>query len=203
MPDRSRVIGGSARGMRLEAPRSGAVRPLSDRVKESLFAALEADGALAGPFLDLYAGSGAGGIEALSRGAPTATFVERDERACAVIRANLARTRLAGGTVVCDDVRRYLARAGDPDGAHFSAVLVDPPYGDEVLSGTLATLASGGRLAHPVVVVAKHFWRDDPPERIGSLRRTRRKRFGETVLSFYTRDAGRGSESLSRGVGEA
>jgi 16S rRNA (guanine(966)-N(2))-methyltransferase RsmD len=190
MPDRGRVIGGSARGLRLEAPRGGVVRPLSDRVKESLFGALEADGALAGPFLDLYAGSGAGGIEALSRGAPTATFVERDDRACAVIRANLARARLAGGTVIGDDVGRYLTRARDPDAAQFTAVLVDPPYGDETLGRTLAALASGGWLAHPGVVVAKHFWRDDPPERIGSLRRRRQKRFGETVLSFYTREEG-------------
>src|SRR3954454_19597941 len=88
MSDAGRVVCGTARGLRLESP-AGGTRPLTDRVKESLFAALEASGALQGPFLDLFAGSGAAGIEALSRGAPSATFVEHDGKACVTIGNNL------------------------------------------------------------------------------------------------------------------
>ena len=110
MADAGRVIGGSARGARLAAPGEG-TRPFGDRVKESLFGVLEADPAepLGGVFLDLYAGSGAAGIEALSRGAPRALFVERDAGAARVIRANLARAELEGGHVVRAEVLAWLA----------------------------------------------------------------------------------------------
>src|SRR6476619_5002686 len=94
MPDAGRVIAGSARSIRLEAPGEG-TRPLGDRVKQTLFAILEPD--LPGSeFLDLFAGSGAAGIEALSRGAARATFVERDKGAAAIIATNLGKTRLSG-----------------------------------------------------------------------------------------------------------
>src|SRR5664279_2578134 len=93
MADAGRVVAGTARGIRLEAPPEG-TRALTDRVKESLFAALEAAGALRGPFLDLFAGSGAAGIEALSRGAPSATFIEKEGKVCQVIGDNLRRAHL-------------------------------------------------------------------------------------------------------------
>lgn len=193
MPERGRVIAGTARGVHLEGPRSTATRPLTDRVKESLFATLEANGALAGAFLDLFAGSGAGGIEALSRGAPRATFVERDVRAADVIGANLRRANMRtaateGGQIVRAAVATYL-HGPRPAGGPFSAVLLDPPYDEPLVEPTLEILGALGIewLAPDAIVVAKHFWRDDPSELIGKLRRDRQKRFGETVLSFYTR----------------
>src|SRR6187551_1729123 len=130
MADGGRVIAGSARGTRLESPPAG-TRPLTDRVKEALFAALEADGALSGPFLDLFAGSGAAGIEALSRGAPSATFVERDGKACHVIGRNLRRAHLeSNGHVVRADAVSYLGSGTAVSRTPFGAAIVDPPYGD-------------------------------------------------------------------------
>jgi 16S rRNA (guanine966-N2)-methyltransferase len=181
------VIAGTARATRLEAPGEG-TRPLADRVKQTLFAILEPD--LPGAtFLDLFAGSGAAGIEALSRGAAHATFVERDKAAVAVIQANLARTHLAGrATVTRADVLAWLrdpARARDP---RPTVVLIDPPY-DDAPALSAALEAVGPLLAPNARVVAKHFWRDAPPGRIGLLASDRERRFGETALTFYRRAA--------------
>jgi 16S rRNA (guanine966-N2)-methyltransferase len=192
MPEGGRVIAGSARGVRLEAPPSD-TRPLSDRVKESLFASLESSDALKGPFLDLFAGSGAGGIEALSRGAPAATFVERDPKAVRVIDVNLRRAHLRGSTadaahLVERDVIDFL-RAGRPPRSAFSGVLADPPYSEPILEQVLQLLSENlsAWLTPDAVVIAKHFWRDVMPERVGDLVLVRQKRFGETMLSYYTR----------------
>jgi 16S rRNA (guanine966-N2)-methyltransferase len=189
MADAGRVIAGVARGIRLEAPGPG-TRPLADRVKQTLFAILEP--ALPGArVLDLFAGSGAAGIEALSRGAAAVTFVEHDAGAIAVIRENLARVRLGGSAavVVRDDVPRWLRRPVGP-GERYDVVIVDPPYDrPDLLLGVLAAL--DGRLAPGARVVAKHFWRDAPPAEVGLLASERERRFGETALTFYTRQEGR------------
>jgi 16S rRNA (guanine966-N2)-methyltransferase len=228
MASAGRVIAGSARGVRLLAPGEG-TRPLSDRVKQTLFGILEA-GSL-GPwptaFLDLFAGSGAAGIEALSRGADRVVFVERDPAAARVIRENLRRAGVAlarpvearagrraradraghewgdgtrrgdgherGGeprdaTVVQADVVRFLDSDEIEEGAPFGAVLVDPPYGDAVMLPVLDRLGDARRrwLAPGAVVVAKHFWRDALPRATGRLEQARQRRFGETMLTFYT-----------------
>jgi 16S rRNA (guanine(966)-N(2))-methyltransferase RsmD len=197
MADAGRVIAGTARGVRLLAP-GPATRPLADRVKQTLFAILDPD--LPGArFLDLFAGSGAAGIEALSRGAANATFVERDPGAVAVIRANLRATGLAGpaATVARADALAWLARfaATTPP---FDLAFVDPPYAESALleavlealggrAGPAGHLAAGS-LAAGSRVIAKHFWRDRPPERIGMLAVERDRRFGETALTFYRRE---------------
>jgi 16S rRNA (guanine966-N2)-methyltransferase len=186
--DGGRVVAGTARGTRLDAPPEG-TRPLTDRVKESLFAALEASGSLRGPFLDLFAGSGAAGIEALSRGAPSATFIEKDGKACAVIGANVRRAHFEEvAHVVRADVVSHLQAGPTRARTPFSCAVVDPPYGDLIIERTLELLGDAERhwLAEGGVVVAKHFWRDDPPAHAGRLVRGRQRRFGETVLSFYT-----------------
>ena len=190
MADAGRVIAGTAKGIRLRAPGPG-TRPLADRVKQTLFAILEPDlpGAVV---LDLFAGSGAGGIEALSRGAERATFVEKDQGASAVIEANLRATGLAGpsATVVRWDVVRWL---DDPGGDLFDIVLVDPPYAEtETLARILDRLGAPEAPLRPGArVVAKHFWRDRPPERVGMLATERDRRFGETALTFYRREGHR------------
>jgi 16S rRNA (guanine(966)-N(2))-methyltransferase RsmD len=182
-----RVIAGSARGVRL-AGAGEETRPLGDRVKQTLFAILEP--AVRGRgFLDLFAGTGAGGIEALSRGAARAVFVERDPAAIRVIGANLAATHLANSaTVVRADALTLLS---GPDAARlgsFAAVLVDPPYDrPDLLRAALELLGgtSSGLLDPVGLVVAKHFWRESLPARIGLLASSRQRRFGETMLTFY------------------
>ena len=187
MGDAGRVIAGSARGVRLRAPGPG-TRPLADRVKQTMFAILEPE-IQGAEVLDLFAGSGAAGIEALSRGAATAIFVEKDQQAAAVIDANLRATGLAGPAtaVVRWDVVRWLAEP-NVDTA-FDLVLVDPPYAEtDLLLRVLTALgAAEAPLARAARVVAKHFWRDRPPERIGMLAFERERRFGETALTFYRR----------------
>jgi 16S rRNA (guanine966-N2)-methyltransferase len=179
-----RVIAGTARGIRLEAPGPG-TRPLADRVKQTLFAILEPDLRNA-RVLDLFAGSGAAGIEALSRGAASATFVEHDAAAAQVISANLARAGLAGpnAQVVRDDALRWLRRSSAV--RPFDVAIVDPPYDrTDLLAEALEALgplvAPGGRVA------AKHFWRAAPSATIGLLASERDRRFGETALTFYRR----------------
>ena len=184
MPDAGRVIAGSARGIRLRAPGEG-TRPLSDRVKQTLFAILEPD-LPDSRFLDLFAGSGAAGIEALSRGARAATFVEKDATAAGVIEANLKATHLEGD-IIRADAESWLGRAGI---GPFDIVVVDPPYAETALLGrVLERLGpASGPLNPGARVVAKHFWRDRPPERVGMLAAERDRRFGETALTFYRRE---------------
>jgi 16S rRNA (guanine(966)-N(2))-methyltransferase RsmD len=185
VPDAGRVIAGTAAGRRLRAPGPG-TRPLADRVKQTLFAILEPD--LPGAsVVDLFAGSGAAGIEALSRGAASAVFVERDAGAVAVIEENLRTTGLAGSAlVVRGDALGWIERA---EASSVDLVVVDPPYADrsafEAVLGRLGAarspLRTGGR------VVAKHFWRDRPAGRVGLLASERERRFGETALTFLRR----------------
>ena len=184
-----RVVAGSARGIRLGAAGPD-TRPLGDRVKEACFAILAPD--LPGAaFLDLFAGSGAAGIEALSRGAAWAVFVERDRAALNAIEDNLRRTRLAGerAVVIRADAPGWLVTDG-PAAGPFDLAFVDPPYddpaalnaalrrlGDPTFAGRL--LATGGR------VVAKHGRRDTPPAVVGLLASERERAFGLTILTFY------------------
>ena len=191
MADAGRVIAGLAAGRRLAAPPGEGTRPLADRVKQTLFAILEPD--LDGAsVLDLFAGSGAAGIEALSRGAASAVFVERDGRASKTIADNLRTTGLAStAAVVTADALTWLRRPATVDGPRFDVVVIDPPYAEtELLAVVLAELgAAHAPLAPAARVVAKHFWRDRPPERIGLLASERERRFGETALTFYRRIA--------------
>jgi len=188
--DAGRVIGGSARGRRLLAA-GPTTRPLGDRVKQTLFAILEPE--LRGAaVLDLFAGSGAAGIEARSRGATIVTFVEGDADAVRTIASNLVRTSLDGPDVrvVRSDALAWLAGAAARARGPYDVVIVDPPYdASELLLVALERLAEpgAGLLSPTAVVVAKHFWRDPPPASVGLLASERERRFGETALTFYRR----------------
>ncbi len=204
MPDAGRVIAGTAAGRRLRAPGPG-TRPLADRVKQTLFAILEPD--LPGAsVLDLFAGSGAAGIEALSRGAASVVFVERDAAAIRTIEDNLRTTRLAGPAAIvvrADAVARLGGASRTP--APFDLVIVDPPYADtaalsavlERLGAADAPLRPGGR------VVVKHFWRDRPPDHVGLLASERERRFGETALTFLRRVDPQASAASGEPAGSA
>lgn len=188
--DAGRIIAGVARGTRLDAP-GPATRPLADRVKQTLFAILEPD--LPGAnVLDLFAGSGAAGLEALSRGAAHATFVEQDRGAAVIIASNLARTRLGGARarIVRAEAVAWLRGQDAAAAGPFDIVIADPPYAETDLLAT-ALDALGPLLAPGARVVAKHFWRDPPPAAVGLLASERERRFGETTLTFYRRQEDR------------
>jgi 16S rRNA (guanine(966)-N(2))-methyltransferase RsmD len=176
-----RVIAGTARGIRLAAPRDRATRPISDRVKETLFGIL-GERVPGARVLDLYAGSGAIGIEALSRGAAHCTFVERGREALAVLRENLDRVRLADLAMVrADDVERFLASGG---AAGMDLVILDPPYAERAILPPLQRLAED--VPTPATVVVKTFWRTEIPP-VAGLAVRRQRRFGETSLTFLER----------------
>ena len=176
-----RVVAGEYRGRRLKAPAGTATRPTADRVREALFNILgDVSGAVV---LDLYAGSGALGIEALSRGARRALLVDRDDAAVRVIRRNLAALGLEPrGRAVRAEVTRWLAgHVREVSGA--SVVFLDPPYNDAVLDHALAlldTLAAEG-----TTVVAEHAHRQALPG-LARLRPVRQRRYGDTAVSVLT-----------------
>lgn len=181
-----RVIAGTARGVPLRAPRDRGTRPVTDRVKETLFGIL-GDRVPGARVLDLYAGSGALAIEALSRGAAAATLVERGREAVTAIRHNLSRTGLeAVASVHSGDVLRFLANS--PDSPAYDLAFLDPPYAEHAILAPLERLVP--LLSPDATVVVKHFWRTDVPAPPGLVRR-RDRRFGETALTFLARtDAG-------------
>ncbi len=178
-----RVIAGTLGGRRLRAPRGLDTRPTSDRVREALFMVL---GPLEGAaVVDLFAGSGALGIEALSRGAARADFVERDGAARRVLEENLRSLDLMGRATVWPlDVPRGLGRMKDVL-ARADLVLADPPYGGGPARATLAALGAGGVLAPGTRVVLEHHAKDEVPEASGGLARVRQRRYGETTVSIY------------------
>ncbi|SRR5579884_176968 len=178
-----RVTAGAAKGRRLRSAARAGLRPTSARVKDALLGALAAR--LPGArVLDLFAGTGGIGIEALSRGAREAVFVERDPRTAAVIRENLARAHLSDRATV----RRASVLTEVPalarSGMRFDLVVLDPPYGRGLQALTLRLLAASRLLAPGGVAVAEGHWRDDPGE-VEGLRRIRAARYGETALWFY------------------
>jgi 16S rRNA (guanine(966)-N(2))-methyltransferase RsmD len=175
-----RVIAGSAGGIQLIAPRHRGTRPITDRVKETLFGIL-GERVVDARVLDLYAGSGAIGIEALSRGAAHATFVEKGRAALAAIAENLRRASLAEGAEVRGvEVSRFLASAATA-ADRFDLVVLDPPYEERAILPPLEGLVP--LLAPSATVVVKHFWRTPVPVPDG-LRTWRDRRFGETTLTF-------------------
>lgn len=181
-----RVIAGSARGRRLEAPPGRSVRPTADRVKEALFSMLGSRVDLAeAVLLDLFAGSGALGIEALSRGAAAVVFVEQDAAARRLLGANLERCGLGGhGRVIGQPARAALIRLA-AEGARFDGVLMDPPYGRGLARRTLEQLAAGPLLRPGAWVAAEHHLEDRLAEAYGTLRLTTAKRYGKTGVSLY------------------
>lgn len=189
----TRIIAGEAGGRRLAVPPGRSTRPTSDRVREGLFAALVSSfGSLAGTtVLDLYAGSGAVGLEALSRGAADVLLVESDRVAAQVIRRNIEIVGLPGARVVSDRVERVLRR-GPGEAALRDLVFADPPYsaGDGEVRGMLAALACW--VAPEAVVVVERDSRSGPPPWPEGFREDRSRRYGETCL-WYGRASGAAS----------
>ena len=177
----TRIIAGAAGGRRIAVPQRG-TRPTSDRVREALFSALVAEPGLdAAAVLDLCAGSGAVGLEALSRGAEHALFVESDRRAADVLRRNVAQLGLAGAVVRAAPAAAVLA--GPADRA-YDVVFVDPPYDvpDAEIAGWLTAAAANGGLAGDATVVVERAQRSGTFVWPEPLRGMRERRYGDTVL---------------------
>jgi 16S rRNA (guanine966-N2)-methyltransferase len=174
-----RIVAGSLKGRRLQAPKWDGLRPTSDKLRETLFNVL-APRIRGARVLDGYAGTGAVGIEALSRGAAHVTFLERDPRALALIAENLTRCGVMGGYTI---LRADLAVAG-PAGlpAVFDVVFPDPPYAmapDQADEHAAGVVAPGGRL------IIEHARRSIPRASIGDLALARTLTAGDSALSFY------------------
>jgi 16S rRNA (guanine966-N2)-methyltransferase len=188
----TRIIAGVAGGRRLVVPGSG-TRPTSDRAREGLFSAVLAMlGTLEGAaVLDLYAGSGAVGLEALSRGASEAVLIEADPGAVQVIRRNIESVGLPSATLVKDRVARALRRGPPGTSRPRDLVFADPPYsvGDDELREVLDVLATRGWLAPGALVVIERDARSGPPPWPAAYAQGRSRRYGETVL-WYGRAAG-------------
>jgi 16S rRNA (guanine966-N2)-methyltransferase len=178
-----RIIAGRLRGRRVDAPGSGAVRPTYDRVRESVFGIL--DPILAGArVLDLFAGSGALGLESLSRDAEAATFVEIEPRVLRVVKANVERLGVGDRSrLVRRDATRLLE--GPIPGGPFDVVFVDPPYASGLAGKALELLGRWDGLAPSATVVVEHGGGEDVLDSYGRLDVVRRKRYGDTEVAFF------------------
>ncbi|HXH77820.1 16S rRNA (guanine(966)-N(2))-methyltransferase RsmD [Nocardioides sp.] len=181
----TRIIGGAAGGRRLVTPRGSATRPTSDRVREALFSAVEAwSGSLSGlRFLDLYAGSGAVGLEAWSRGAGVVSFVEQDRRTAALIARNAETLGATRAHVAASSVAVALRKSPS---APYDIVFADPPYplSDEEVTAALAALVEGEWLVPGALVVVERSARGAELTWPDGLVGDRAKKYGETMLWY-------------------
>jgi 16S rRNA (guanine966-N2)-methyltransferase len=181
----TRIIGGHAGGRRLQTQRGSHTRPTSDRVREALFSSIESwCGSLSGlRFLDLYAGSGAVGLEAWSRGAGVVTLVEQDRRASGLIRDNAATVGFRAAHVVTANVALTLRRT---PAAPYDLAFLDPPYphGTDAVEADLRALADHGWLVPGAMVAVERSSRSDAPVFPQGFTQVREKRYGETTLWY-------------------
>ena len=180
-PGRLRIIGGSAGGLRLKSAPEG-VRPTSDLVRGAIFDVLESHNADFSRVLDLYAGSGALGIEALSRGAEWCDFVERAQPCVEVIRANLKITSLDEQAKVW---KIAAERAAERLPGPYSLVFADPPYNDDAAPRVIKKLGATALVGSGTTLVLEHSTRRDPAEAIGPLYRVWSRRYGDTHVTMY------------------
>ena len=180
-----RVIAGAAGGRQLKAPATSATRPTSDLVRGALFSMLESRGADFSRTLDLYAGSGALGIEALSRGATWCDFVERDAKACRVIRQNLDAMAFSGrAAVYAMDAAQAIRRlSGEP----YTLVLADPPYADEAAPRSIESIMTSALVSEATILAWERSRRQPAVESIGEFVRLAERRHGDTLILLFGR----------------
>jgi 16S rRNA (guanine966-N2)-methyltransferase len=180
-----RIIAGAYKGRNLKSPPSMKVRPTSDRLRETLFNVI-APRIEDSRFLDLCAGSGAVGIEALSRGASHATFVDRSRRSCTLIESNLKLCRIPEDQqeIYCSEVNEFLRQSSGKE--QWDIIFFDPPYKDDYLR-TLDVLGSTTILEDGGLLIVEHHHKNPLPETIGTFSRTRVLKQGDSSLSFFSR----------------
>ncbi len=175
-----RIISGKHKGRIIKFPKE--IRPTQGKVRKALFDIL---GDMEGvTFLELFAGSGAVGLEALSQGAKEAVFVEKDRGCIEEIKQNLSGIRLLGYQVIRLDVFRAIAQLSKA-AKKFDIIFLDPPYYQGLAKKTLQTLSGYDILAPNGLVIVQHFKKDNLPETQGDLSLFRQAKYGDTILSFY------------------
>ena len=197
MPTRNsnmmRVASGEARGIRLKGAAVAGIRPTTERARAAIFNILEASQVIDRRVVDLFAGTGSLGIEALSRGAAGADFVERNRRQCRNLQDNLALTGYAGvGRVHCNEALRWLKQSAAVglDGGRYDLALLDPPYHMGNPTTVLEALSASGVLQGDATVVVGHSSRLELPDVIGALSRYDRRQYGDNAIAFYRVSAG-------------
>ncbi len=179
-----RVITGTAKGRRLKALKGRETRPTSDRTKESLFNIIGSR-IINAKFLDLYAGTGAIGIEAISRGANTALFIEKNPHAVRIIKNNLDLTGLADrAEVLCLDADRAIELLSAKERG-FDIIFIDPPYLRGFINKSLSKINNSKLLAPGGLIVTESSKLEVLPKQVGQLIMFRQEKYGDTVLSFY------------------
>lgn len=183
-----RIISGSAKGRKLVAPKDARVRPTADRIKEAIFNILTSrisgfDGLRV---LDIFAGTGNLGIEALSRGATQAVFVDNHRESAAVIRKNLESLGFADRSLIVVQNVSVALKTLERKGEQFDLAFLDPPYGQGLVEKTLELLSSSPLLAPDAVIVAELGSREELSSSIGSLEEFDRRRYGDTTVSFWS-----------------
>jgi 16S rRNA (guanine966-N2)-methyltransferase len=181
-----RIISGIAKGRLIRMPRSAATRPATDLVRSAVFSILDSMDADWSRILDLYAGSGAMGLEALSRGAGWVDFVDKDHACCSTIKeSSVAMGFGAQAHVYCGPVSRVLSVLKGP----YGIVLLDPPYADETLPALLDRIATSTIVERGSVLIALHSARRVLATNYGKLLRLKERRHGDTAISLYTQEA--------------
>lgn len=179
-----RVISGKARGVTLKTPDGLQTRPTSDRVKEALFSIIHFD-VPGAKVLDLFGGTGQLGIEALSRGAASAVFVDESEKACALIRENLKRTKLADdGKVVRSDYLSFLKSSKEK----YDIILLDPPYAEVFLENSLKMITEIDILQSGGIIVTERPFGKDLPYEFSGYSRSKDYKYGNTLLTLYRKE---------------
>lgn len=181
-----RVIAGALKGRRLAAVK-GRIRPTAAKVREAIFNVL-GEAVIETRVLDLFAGTGALGIEALSRGAKAAVFVEDHPEALKVLRRNLHDLGLTAQTMVLPMPVLTAMKKLAVRGERFTLAFLDPPYGGGLAAGVLEALAAAELMLPQTWVVAEHSRRESLPERCGDLWRRELRRYGDTQVAFYLND---------------
>ena len=179
-----RVITGKARGVALKTPEGMQTRPTADRVKEALFSIIQFEIPCA-RVLDLFGGTGQLGIEALSRGAQSAVFVDASDKACALIKENLKRTKLSDwGRVVRSDYMEYLDRCTDK----FDIIFLDPPYAEVFLENALKKLTEIDILQSGGIIIAERPLDKELPWVFPGFTRSKDYKYGKTLLTIYRKN---------------
>ena len=179
-----RIIAGSQKGRRLLSPTTGAVRPTSGRVKEALFSILQ-DRIGGATMLELFAGTGAIGIEALSRGAAHVTFVESHLTSLRLLKANLNQCRFSENIEIYPGETRAFVQHAARHGLAFDVIFADPPYRDDSTNTLLPLLGQSAMILPHTVVILEHPTKHQIPPQVGPLNRVRQYRYGDSSLSLF------------------